>query len=442
MKRIAVISVAILALLLGGPFLIPTEAYLKRVEQAASKKIGQPVAIGSLHFSLLPTPRANLGYLVMGRNSELQVEDIAVVPQIGSLLSDNMVISSIVVTRPVVQKAALDFIGSMPGTTEKTSSATPELRHLRIREARLEWPGFKIPAMNAELELTVHNQLKIAFLSSVDERMRLEATPKGEAYALQLVARQWTLPVGPPLMFDTLKSDMTLQGSRLDIHAFDAQLYQGKLAANALLAWDKGLQASGKFRTEGIQVGEAARLFGSGNLISGRLTGEGGFRASAKDTAAAMEQLAVDYRFDVAKGVLHGVDLAKAATLLLNQGEKGGETQFDEIHGMLHTQGKRIDLRDFKVTSGLLEAHGGVTVSPARKLDGKIEVELKKGVALVSVPLRVSGTLDQPQVLPTKVALAGAAIGTGVLGPGLGTSLGIKAASGVEKVKGLFGSSP
>ncbi len=441
MKRIAVISVAILALLLGVPFLIPTDAYLKRIEQAASEKIGQPVEIGALHFALLPTPRANLVHLVIGRNSELQVESIAVVPQVSSLLSDNMVISSIVVTRPVLQKAALDFIGSMPKTTEKTSSATPELRHLQIREAQLEWPGAKIPVMNAELELAARNQLKIASLSSADERMGLEATPRGEAYALQLVAQQW-LPVGPPLMFDTLKSDMTLQGSRLDIHAFDAQLYQGKLAANAVLEWSEGLRASGKFKTEGIEVGEVARLFGNGKLISGRLRGEGGFKASAKDAAEVMDRLVVDYRFDVARGVLHGVDLAKAATLLLNQGERGGETQFDEIRGLLHTQGKRIDLREFKVTSGLLEAHGGVTVSPARQLDGKIEVELKKGVALVSVPLRVSGTLDQPQVLPTKAALAGAAIGTGVLGPGLGTSLGVKAASGVEKIKGLFGNTP
>lgn len=135
------------------------------------------------------------------------------------------------------------------------------------------------------------------------------------------------------------------------------------------------------------------------------------------------------------------MDLAKAATLLLSDGEKGGETQFDEFSGTLHTAGKQIDLKNFKVVSGLLAGNGAVKVSPAKQLDGKVEVELKKGVALVSVPLQVSGTLDHPVVLPTKAALAGAAIGTGVLGPGVGTSLGVKAASGVDKLKSLFGSS-
>ena len=74
-----------------------------------------------------------------------------------------------------------------------------------------------------------------------------------------------------------------------------------------------------------------------------------------------------------------------------------------------------------------------------KQLDGVIEVKLKKGVVLVGIPLQVSGTLDAPVVLPTKAALAGAAIGTGMLRPGVGTSVGLKAAAGVEKLKSLFG---
>ncbi len=45
-----------------------------------------------------------------------------------------------------------------------------------------------------------------------------------------------------------------------------------------------------------------------------------------------------------------------------------------------------------------------------------------------------SGTVDKPVVLPTKAALAGASI----LGPGVGTGLGIKARGAVDKLKGLF----
>jgi hypothetical protein len=58
---------------------------------------------------------------------------------------------------------------------------------------------------------------------------------------------------------------------------------------------------------------------------------------------------------------------------------------------------------------------------------------------LVAVPLVVTGTVNQPLVYPSKAAIAGAALGTAVLGPGVGTSLGIKASKGLDKIKGLFG---
>ena len=88
-----------------------------------------------------------------------------------------------------------------------------------------------------------------------------------------------------------------------------------------------------------------------------------------------------------------------------------------------------------------MAAKGGVKVLPNKSLDGVIEVEVKTGVNLADIPLQVSGTLDNPQVFPTKAAMAGALAGTAVLGPGLGTSIGIKTGSAVDKIKGLFGSS-
>jgi hypothetical protein len=56
--------------------------------------------------------------------------------------------------------------------------------------------------------------------------------------------------------------------------------------------------------------------------------------------------------------------------------------------------------------------------------------------------LVVSGSIDHPIVYPSKAAIAGAAVGTAILGPGVGTSLGIKASKGLDALKeGLFGGS-
>jgi hypothetical protein len=91
------------------------------------------------------------------------------------------------------------------------------------------------------------------------------------------------------------------------------------------------------------------------------------------------------------------------------------------------------------VSSGLIAADGGVKILPSKQLDGVVNVEIKHSVSLAAIPLQVSGTLDNPVVFPTKAAMAGAVAGTAVLGPGVGTSLGVKAGSAMDKIKGLFG---
>jgi hypothetical protein len=441
MKRVSGILVVVFVLLFAVPFLIPTGAYLKQIEHAATEKIGQPVTIASLHLALLPTPRANIEGLSIGAHAEVQVERIAVVPQISTLLTDNKVITSIVVTKPVVKSAALDFIGAIPKAEDKPASSRVSLRGLVIRNAQLVYPSMTVPELNADIMLTGDNQLAGAHVTSADQHLHVDVVPQGNAYAMQIKAQQWTLPAGLPLIFNRLDASMVLQGNRLDIQSLNAGMYQGTLSANAMLDWSKGLRANGKFATNDIELSDAAGLFSKGHLISGRIKGEGIFSVNAKVASAAADQWVLDYKFKVTKGVLHGVDLAKAATLLLNSGEKGGETEFDELTGTLHTVGHQMELKSFKVVSGLLMATGNLKISPSKQLGGKVDVALKKGVALVTVPLQISGTLDHPVILPTNAALAGAAIGTGVLGPGVGTSLGIKAASGLDKVKGLFGGS-
>jgi hypothetical protein len=241
--------------------------------------------------------------------------------------------------------------------------------------------------------------------------------------------------VGLPVVFDHLQSEMNLNGSNLNITSLEAKLYQGTLTTHGELDWGKGLNANGKFTTQGIEVSELIKLVSKSKTLSGKISGDGAYSVNAKEGGELAEKLVTDYQFSVAHGVLHGVDLAKAASLLLSSGAKGGDTQFDELSGDLHTAGKQINLKTFKVASGLLKADGKVQISPAKQLNGTVTVEVQKSASMVAIPLNISGTLDDPVVLPSKSALAGAAVGT-VLGGPLGTGLGVKAGNAIGN---LFG---
>ena len=66
---------------------------------------------------------------------------------------------------------------------------------------------------------------------------------------------------------------------------------------------------------------------------------------------------------------------------------------------------------------------------------GLPRAELRGTASLLTVPLHVSGTVQDPLVRPTKSALAGAVAGS-VLLPGIGTAIGLKASQLTDK---LFG---
>ncbi len=440
--RIAVIAGVVIVGLLAIPFLIPMNTYIKQVEQVASEKLGVPVKIASLRLAFLPIPRLNVDGVQVGNNAELSVDHVSVVPVISSLFSKTKVISKVLVNKPVVKKAALDILASLrkqQGTPAGDTSVV--IRHIVLKDAKLEWPDMKLPDIDADISLSDANKPESAEISSTDGKLKLLLIPEGTKQNITLTADQWTLPVGPPMLIDKLQMEMTLEENRLLISTITATLYRGKVAGNAELSWAKDWRANGKVQINGLEVAEPTKLVSKSTHVSGRLSGNGTYSMSAKEPAQLADKILADFRFKVDDGVLYGLDLVKAASILLKSGQSGGETKFDELSGLLHVVGKQYELRDLKVSSGLMAAKGGVKVLPNKSLDGVINVEVKTGINLAAIPLQVSGTLDNPQVFPTKAALAGALAGTAILGPGVGTSLGIKAGSAVDKIKGLFGGS-
>lgn len=416
------------------PLLVPTQSFVSRLEQAATDKLGAPVKVSRLYLALLPTPRVHLVDIHIGSHDEVTVEKITLVLDVTTLFAETRVISRVELDKPVVKKSVLPLVEPLLG--QKSQGPAPvAIRQVNLNGARLVWDGVIIPEFDAGILLGEASQLQQLQLDSVDGKLHIEVLPKAEGYSARVKAKEWVMPVGPAMKFDSLEAGIEYADQKLTVPRMDAQLYKGQLQVSGALDLSQGWKLDGKLAVGDIALGEAASLFTKTVKVSGHISGSGVFSAKAKTAAALADNLALDFKFNVNDGVLYGMDLAKAATLLVRQGTHGGETRFDEFSGVLKTRGKAIDLNHIKVSSGLLGASGNVKVTPDKRLAGRVEVELKQSLSLVAVPLDISGTLDQPSVLPTKAALVGAAVGTGVLGPA-GTALGVKAGSTLEK---LFG---
>ncbi len=439
LKRKLIWAGALLAVLLVLPFAIPMRAYTKQAEALATKTLGVPVTIGSLRIVLLPSPRLNVSDVVAGKNKEFSVAHVNVVPALTTLFSENKVISSVQVDKPIIKKAALDIMASFSKQPkDKANTTTVSVRQINIEDATLIWPGMKLPEINADITLTDDNKPESAKIESIDGKLKLNLMPEENQQRITLAAKDWTLPAGPPLLINALRMEMVLTENQLDISKIDGALYGGKLSGNAILTWAKLYKLIGKTKLENLALKEPASLMSKSTRVSGQLFSSGQFSATAKEPSKLADNLQADIQFKVNDGVLYGFDLAKAPLMLIGQG-KGGETKFDVLSGLLGISGETYRFRNLNIKSGLMSASGAIKINSNKSLDGEVDVEVKNSLKIASIPLQVSGTLANPTVFPTKAAIAGAIAGTAVLGPA-GTGLGLKAGKALDKLKGLFGS--
>lgn len=441
MKKIKIILIVFLALisvLIILPFLIPVKTYLSQAEAIASEKLKTKVTLGDGHLVFLPSVRLVIDDIHIGNNSEVTIEQVEIVPTLSSLFSDFKTID-LKATNPVIKQSALELISALNLDAKQDSPSPVNLRTLEIDDLTLEWPGKKLPLMDVKALFNQGSQLESATMATQDGHVQLQVTPEENRQKIILTAQDWISPISLPVLIDSAKMTGYLKDGELDIPEMHLSLYQGTLSGNAKLTWEKAWKLNGQLNVQNLAVEKPSSLISKSVYLSGKLSGKGQYSAAAKGAGALAEKLQANFKFNVDDGVLHGLDLIKMASFLVRQNQKGDLTEFEELSGVLKTSGKQYHLRDLKVSSGLLAATGQVKVKPDQTLDGEVEVELKKSASLAAIPLVVSGTVEDPEIYPSKSAIAGAVAGTAILGPGVGTSLGMKAGSALNKMTDLFG---
>lgn len=421
-----------LGIALALPFLIPTEGYRTAVQGVASEKLGEPVEIGGLRFAVLPWPSATLSDLSIGKQQPVKIGAVTVTPDFFSLFSAVTVIQSLAISDLTVNPALLARIQvwSKPQPGPKTVSVRRvELHGLNLDMGTIQWTP-----LQADIRLNDAG-LQSVTAGPEDGSLNVTLLPETQGvYRLQIEGSQFKLPIKPALVFDSLQGQGRLTEAALDLSKLTGRLYGGDMHASIRLDWKQGWRIEGTAKTVDVEVAQIVRMLSPASAFSGRLYADGRFDMAAKTAGALAENLRANVSFEIKDGMLDKVDLAQAAKLLTRQGARGGQTRFDQLSGIAELTGKLYRLKNVRVSSGVLNAVGDVAIDPAKALSGQVTVELKGTSTLVSVPLNVSGTVQEPILLPSGTALAGAALGTGLLGPGLGTAVGSKAGQALEKL--------
>ncbi len=424
------------------PFFISLDDYIPRIEREVSARIKEPVQIGSLRAGGLPLPHVTVRGITVGKTGDIKVGKVTVTPDLWSLMGATKVIRSIEIEGLVLTQNAVDRIPAwIPPAPKAGAPAEPlpvSVQSIRLDDAVVKLQKATFGPFDARLELSGDGNLVSASFVNRDGSLKAHVKPQRSGYVIDVHAKGWTLPVGPPIQFDELvvKGLATLNDA--DIGEIRARLYGGSVTGKATAAWQKGIQVKGSAEVSQVQLAPVLKALGRPPRASGRATAKPlTFSASAGRIDQIVGALRVETPFDVQDGVLHGVDIVRAATSLISKdGGKGGETRFDKLSGQLTLDRGTRRFNRLNVVSGSFSGDGNVTISPRDELSGRVTARLKAAsLAAAAVPLNVSGTVTSPVLLPTGGTVAGAALGTAVAGP-LGTAAGAKAGQWAE---GFFG---
>ena len=359
-------------------------------------------------------------------------------PQFPKMVLDNLQAEGVLSERDfVVQKYAVALQGMRVAGSGKVEFSDDW--RIQARLTQVDAPLKQVMALlgsRFDLTGTLHAKGQVSSNGKVAGELKDNFRFSGDISINHAMAR---IAAGfqHPLVFDEIKARVVAQPERLAVSALEARLYGGKLSGAVTITRKDALLAA-DVSVSGISMQPLVEALTNEVLFSGSMDSAAKLSMRLDAFERFPENLQLDGNFHLRNGVLSKVDLVQAASNPGKASGKGGTTRFDDLAGLLKVDASGYHFRKIKMTSGTLNVSGKVDVSPTSQLSGMLDADVKGTVGLVSMPMVVSGTLSNPVVRPSGAALAGAAVGTAILGPGLGTAVGIRIGGFLNK---LFGKS-
>lgn len=439
LKRILIAIGLLLAIALVLPYFITFNDYIPQIEKAISAELQEPVSIKNIKFFSLPRPHLTVDGILVGTNEDITLNKIVLVPDIFSLLQSSIVINSIELDSPIISQQAFNKILELTKTNADPASqqSSPvKVESIHFVNALIKFGKVNFGPFDSLIDLNNIGKLVEASVTTSDKALNILIKPDQSNYLIEVHAKKWMLPIRPQLLLDELDIKGIATINDVNFSQVTAKLYGGSAIGSITLNWLKGYKLNGNLDIHEVEMQKIASMLSSKTHFSGKLNAKPVFSASANNADQLINTLHLETPFKVQNGVLYGVDIQKAATSIIKSGSTGGETRFDKLSGQLVMARNSYNFTQLKIASGTLAVDGDVHISAKKELSGRINADVNVAGISTKVPLNISGTVDSPLLYPTGATIAGAALGTAIMGPGVGTSVGAKVGGWVDN---LFG---
>jgi uncharacterized protein involved in outer membrane biogenesis len=369
---------------------VPHYGMIPRVQTYLSARLGMPVTIADMQYTLLPSPQLQLRQVVVGDNEDMIVSRVTVDAAPWTLIRASGHFS-----RAELDGVRADerMVAALPAWTTPHAGHALSFDHLVLRGVRVDLPQMDLPPLRIDARFDNDGGL----VRSVFTADPLTVTYDARTGALTATAHGWTPPLGPAFTFEDLDVAARLEPGRIVADSVEGTLANGKLTGGATLTWAGPLTLAGHFALQGANLKTVLQPFTRLFNASGTINLTGTYALAGSDVQTLFVHPRVDARFTIDHGMLENVDILRAARQPQHEHVRGGRTTFDELSGTLSAAQGTLRFGAIQLRSGPMSANGILSVADDSALAGHIAFELRsQSIVAARASLAVAGSVRDP----------------------------------------------
>ena len=377
-KPVAIVLFVLVLCGLGLLHVIPLSS--STYERLVSEAIGRPVKIGTLHLSIVTGVEIRTESLSIGDG--IRAGQVRAVPQLGSLFAEKKAFSLVSIEGLVIPQGEIGqaLFGGLKGDGLKVARVT-------VSKAKL-MGALPLPELDLDVAFGEGGAVQSVGLKAADSKLVVRIQPQSGSAAVEVSAGSLSVPFVPGMTLSDFGMKGTATAQELVVSAWDGKLLDGAATGTARIRWGARWSVEGEMRVRQMN----ASVFSPALMSDGKADAQGVFAMSGTAPDKLWAEARLEGRFAVTKGVLGSFDLSRAVQPSATQA--AGRTLFSELNGIGTYNKGAVQLRDMKLTAGLLTATGMLDIDATGRLAGRINADLGAQHGAIAL----SGTAKDPKV--------------------------------------------
>ena len=337
-----------------------------------------------MHLSLIDGVELKLIDVSVGPHVRASL--VRAFPGVGALLMQEKVFDRIELEDLEIAQSALGGVlfGRISGEDFKVERVVAQ-------KAKLHG-ALPLPPLDVEIVFGADAKAKSASLKSAEHRLSATLVPQGDSATIEIIAGTMPVPFVAGMSLSEFGMKGTVDAQEMLISSWDARVLDGMLSGTASIRWAGGWSVEGELRARQINIAALAPAL----LADGKADARGTFamRGAQPDKLGAAAR--VEGSFSVGRGALGSFDLARAlqpASLQVS-----GRTPFGELQGNGVYDRGVVQLRDVKISAGLLIAVAELDIDAGGNLSGRLSAEARHQASVLRGSFSLTGTSREPQI--------------------------------------------